>query len=137
MKKFYTQGGYDFYKDRVPFNALTGKTIELIRGLEKGSEEAEFICSDGTRFLMHHERECCESVTIEDVVGDVFDLLNSPIVIAEENTSTGGNAKDLCTYTYTFYKLATTKGYVDIRWYGESNGYYSESVFLLMKQAAQ
>ncbi|ELU5588565.1 hypothetical protein SCB17_003087 [Clostridium perfringens] len=89
-------------------------------------EEILFICNSGETYRMYHEQDCCEYVSIEDIVGDLSCLLNNPIVIAEEVTETGTN--EWGTYTWTFYKFATVKGYVTIRWYGESNGYYSEGV---------
>jgi len=51
-------------------------------------------------------------------------------VISEENPE-GVDIDYQESFTWTFYKLATIQGYVTIRWYGESNGYYSESVYLV------
>jgi hypothetical protein len=110
----------------VPFSTLMGKVITEIKGLEKDGDEVTFKCIDGTSFSMYHEQDCCESVSIEDVCGDVADLLNTPILVAEESTKEGDTLGE--SETWTFYKLATIKGSVDIRWYGTSNGYYSESV---------
>ncbi len=108
-------------------NVLMGKTLSKIR---EDSAELVFICEDGEKYMMSHIQDCCESVFIEDISGDLQDLVGSPILIAEEvyEDNRGPlNGYDE-SYTWTFYKFATVKGYVTVRWYGSSNGYYSESV---------
>ena len=111
---------------------LEGLTIKEINGLEKGSENVEIKTEDGRIFEMKHFQDCCERVSIEDIAGDLDDLVGSPLVRAEERTSkdfdTGSDRDD--SYLWTFYEFATVKGSVTIRWYGESNGYYSVSVDL-------
>ena len=81
---------------------------------------------------LYHEQDCVESVTIDDIVGDLDDLVEEPILLAEEVTSNenpaGVSLQFQDSFTWTFYKFATRKGYVDIRWYGKSNGCYSEAV---------
>lgn len=111
-------------------NALLGKTLTEISGADKGSKEIIFHCDDETVYNMYHSQDCCESVDVDDVVGDVADLIGSPILEAEEVTSREGeNLDGNDSFTWTFYKLATIKGSVTIKWYGSSNGYYSESVY--------
>jgi hypothetical protein len=71
-------------------------------------------------------------VGIEDVEGDLADLEGSPLLVAEEVSGAdappppGEHVQE--SYTWTFYKFATAKGHVTVRWLGTSNGYYSERV---------
>jgi hypothetical protein len=112
------------------FNELKGKVICKIEGLEKDNNTVAIICTDGIKYRMQHYQDCCEDVFIADVIGDVSDLIGSEVLLADE-ISAPENMGRLCeyaSYTWTFYKLATIKGSVDIRWYGTSNGHYSEGV---------
>lgn len=110
---------------------LIGKTLTKVE--QVGDDEIVFITNEGKRYKLYHLQNCCESVTVEDIVGDLADLVGEPILVAEEATSDknpeGVTKEYQDSFTWTFYKFATRKGYVDIRWYGESNGYYSESVY--------
>ena len=114
------------------FEELKGKTITAFTDLKKESEDVTITCSDGSKFRMWYDHDCCASCTIEDIIGDPSDLLNSPILEAEEVESDqnpeGFKDEYQDSFTWTFYKLSTIKGSVTLRWYGSSNGYYSESV---------
>jgi len=114
------------------FNELKGKTIISAEGLAEGSDKVIFECSDGSKYKMLHYQSCCESVDIYDICGDIDDILNSEIFVAEEvdgETPGDFSESDYESYTWTFYKLDSIKGGITIRWLGESNGYYSESVY--------
>ena len=115
------------------FEDLLGKTLLHVdvNGEDYNDDYIKFVTTEGETFVMYHEQECCESVSIESIEGEISCLIGNPILLAEEVTKSGKiDDDDYWGYsqTWTFYKLATIKGYVDIRWNGSSNGYYSESV---------
>lgn len=115
--------------------------LTLIR-CELNDEAIEFEVDDGRVFRMYHSQDCCEHVYIESINGDLSDLVGSPLTLAEE-TDSPIPTRDPDDYipeseTWTFYRFGTIKGFVDIRWYGSSNGYYSESVsFALVKKVEE
>lgn len=120
--------------DNVTLEDMIGRTFTSVTA---NRDKLRFTDDKGT-FTFSHYHECCESVWIEDVVGDLDDLVGSPLLTAYESCShenPEGVMEEyqdpyIDSFTWTFYKFATIKGYVDVRWYGESNGYYSEGVDL-------
>ena len=112
---------------------MLGKTFVRVTGSVDG-DEMLFETATGERFMFAHQQDCCETVRINDIVGDLQDLVGEPLLISEEvKGATEPDEEHYESYSYTFYKFATRKGYVDVRWLGESNGYYSESVELFVE----
>lgn len=110
------------------FKDLLGETLTDI---DFGKTEIIFTTDKGVRYKMYHEQECCESVDVDEVEGG-GEFLGTPVLQADMETNEknpksieyGGPGR----FLWTFYRLATIKGSLVIRWYGESNGYYGVEV---------
>ena len=112
------------FRDEIPIKIITNKSNII------------FHMKNGYKYKMEHMQHCCENVFIEDICGDLEDLIGYPIIEAEEvrNRSLTPINEYADSYTWTFYKLRGIKGGVTIRWYGESNGYYSESISIFQQK---
>ena len=123
-------------KHMTEFSELKGKVVKDVTvnvDMNDDGDSILFECEDGTKYELCHSQECCESVTIDNIDGDLKSLIGNQIVMAEDIHNNDDGPKDEEydeSYTWSFYKLATSKGYVTIRWYGASSGYYSETADL-------
>jgi hypothetical protein len=116
-----------------PFETLNGLVLEK---LEESKDRDEVrITASGREFLMKHDQDCCESVRVESIKGDISRALGETIIDATENSNSGegeGAEPKLDewdeSWTWTYYTIRTQSETIVIRWYGTSNGYYSERV---------
>lgn len=113
---------YSYNDPTFDMSDMVGKTFVKV---EKVNDDViKFTADNGDQYAFYHGQDCCESVTVKDIVGELSDLEGFPLLEAEEVVKAGKDG----TSTWTFYKFGTINGHVNISWYGESNGYYSESV---------
>lgn len=114
-----------WYSNHVDVSEMLGKTFSRVIA----DDETVTFENDEVRYVLYHNQDCCESVVVEEIIGDLEDLENLPLLIAREDSNADGPELNEESYTWTFYNFATYKGYVTIRFLGTSNGYYSEDVY--------
>lgn len=125
-------------EDVKPLLALSGMRIKSVDGLKKNSEETLIVFESGCALYMTHTQECCEMVRLVESSGlDAMELLGSVFAGVEISSSSrrddSGEGR-----TDTWISLLTSKGSTQLRWLGESNGYYSESIdFVALRPRAQ
>lgn len=110
---------------------LVGEKIVAVTG-QVQDDEFKIETEDGLLFTFYHQQDCCESVYLEDIIGDIDDLIGGYVLLAEESSNDDdlpeSKTNPTDSYTWTFYRIGTNKGLVVLRFLGESNGYYSEGV---------
>ena len=112
-------------------NDLIGKRISSVSGGKPGDDTFMIEFSDGFSLELYHEQNCCEHVSIDDVNGNIDDMIGDVLLRCECASNVNFSARNKYdeSYTWTFYRFATQRaGYIDMKWYGTSNGYYSEGV---------
>ena len=129
----------------------------VITGLNLQSDEIVLRCEDRQRSIKHdvrgfrfyHNQDCCESVNIISIEGDLMALIGEQIIEATQDSDEATHDWDISSKscwpnswgprpawvsgffesaTRTMLSFRTKHGLVKIVWLGESNGYYSESV---------
>lgn len=107
---------------------LLGQIIERIEGAETGQEYVVFDLADGRRFQMYHLQDCCETVAVHST-DNLAAVIGKPIVSA---LHIEGDPKGFAyhgeSHTFTTFRISTAEDTAEIRWLGESNGYYGEYV---------
>lgn len=131
--------------DQEALAAMVGRKVANVTQIDDSyyGDVVQFEFADGSVAKMYHAPECCEYVYLEDVCGDFADLIGYELLVAETRESDGkqdpavpSETESVESFTWTFYTFRSNRGTVDLRWYGYSNGYYSEEVTVKFEEGA-
>jgi hypothetical protein len=112
----------------MEFSEIVGKTLESVDNGD--GERIVFHFADGTACTSYHSQDCCESVGVDRVEGDIDNILGQPILEAEETMdSEAGQPEFAESWTWTRQRIKTAAGEVTFVWLGTSNGYYGETPY--------
>ena len=67
----------DYYYGSLRFNIgdMLGKTFKNV--INDNDDRVVFTEENGDQYIFYHIQDCCESVTVRDIVGDLSDLVGS------------------------------------------------------------
>lgn len=114
----------DGYSKAINIEQLVGMTITAV--VYKEINESLLIHLNTHVLEMIHHQDCCETVYLADIVGSFEDLIGYPLLEVSESVVSIPTGYESSTASY--YNFKTAKASVQLRWVGESNGYYSETV---------
>lgn len=100
------------------------------------SDDDILITTEGNnQFRFYHDQECCESVYIYDCNDDLKVLENKKLESVFYDCIHNVDPDDITnsdqyreSFTWTNVYFVTNEKTVCVRWYGESNGYYNETI---------
>ena len=110
---------------------IINQTITEVFGANKDSLAVKFTLENGKKMSIYHCQNCCETVIVHSIKGDINDIIGVPILKAfEEHEEPENNNWEYQpeSHTWSNFTFTTEKGEVVIQWLGTSNGYYSETV---------
>ena len=106
---------------------MIGKTFISIKGTIRDNY-LEFTDTEGNEYTFVGVSNGPDP-WIEDIVGDLNDLLGTPMVIARVDSNDSDSF-----HSWTFYNFGTVNGYVTIRWCSEDARYYGARVIYMINK---
>lgn len=122
------------YRQSINIDQIKGMTITAV--VYDMDKESLLIHLNTHVLEMVHHQDCCETVYLADVVGSFEDLIGYPLLEVTESL-VEGELEGYESSTASYYNFKTVKANVQLRWVGESNGYYSETVECFLHTAGE